>query len=84
MMLFLNAQPLLVTTDLVEQARLRILLRKAGIPHRIKLARYSNTGSAAVEQPGCDVDYSHEYTIFVRKKDMPTAKLLYAQNLQQS
>ena len=79
MMLYFNAQPVLVTTDLVEQARLRILLRKAGIPHRVRLARVSNPGKHGGLQ-GSQVDYSHEYTIYVRKKDFDQADKLCQEN----
>ncbi len=79
MVFFWNAQLLLVTTDLVEQARLRIALRKAGIQYRMKLTRYSNDGKAAGLQ-GPIVDYSHEYSIYVRKQDFAHAKALCEAN----
>lgn len=77
MLFSLNSAPLLVTTDLVKQAQLRILLRKEGIPHQIKMNRYSNDGGCEGLQ-GPTVDYSHEYTIYVRKRDLAKAKSLYA------
>lgn len=75
MICFLNQQPLLVTMDLIQQARLRILLRKAGIPHRIKITRLSNEGRHDGLQ-GPMVDYSHQYTIYVRRRDYAHAQRL--------
>ena len=80
MFTFWNARPLLVTTNLVEQAQLRILLRRAGIPHRVRISRFANDGTPAAAR-GQVVDYSHEYTIYIRNKDAARARALCSDKL---